>query len=251
MHAIRGSGLRLGRAAPLRDSLSAALASLDEALALYPLYTRALFERALTLMDSEDFEGAVGAFERLVAIDKGYPHLLTWLVRAHASLRRQRTGAAARALGGSAGGEGDAEGGDRSAADDDDSAAFVHNHYMVLEVPCDCTVDEVKRTYRQMSLLYHPDKPTGDPQLFARVSEAHAVLGDAEARCRYDEGNADGRGGLWREIEGKYFAESQQYWPFGDPLAAHPEQRARRDVRRRELLGRQAEAWRVQQGRRY
>lgn len=32
---------------------------------------------------------------------------------------------------------------------------------------------EIKKAYRKLSLLYHPDRETGDPKKFMRISKAH------------------------------------------------------------------------------
>jgi len=34
-------------------------------------------------------------------------------------------------------------------------------------------VSEIKKAYRQLSLKYHPDRETGDPIKFMRISKAY------------------------------------------------------------------------------
>jgi len=34
-------------------------------------------------------------------------------------------------------------------------------------------VSEIKKAYRQLSLIYHPDRDTGDPIKFMRISKAY------------------------------------------------------------------------------
>ncbi|KAK4125170.1 DnaJ-domain-containing protein, partial [Parathielavia appendiculata] len=60
--------------------------------------------------------------------------------------------------------------------------------YEILELPKTCTDAEVKKTYRKLSLLTHPDK-NGQEQAdeaFKMVGRAFAVLGDKEKREKYD-----------------------------------------------------------------
>ncbi len=53
----------------------------------------------------------------------------------------------------------------------------------------------MKKAYRQLSLLYHPDRG-GDPVKFMKITKAHQALTDEEARKNWEEyGNPDGPGG--------------------------------------------------------
>ncbi|XP_005098508.1 translocation protein SEC63 homolog isoform X2 [Aplysia californica] len=52
---------------------------------------------------------------------------------------------------------------------------------------------EIKRAYRKLSLIYHPDRETGDPKKFMRIAKAYAALTDEESRKNWEEhGNPDG-----------------------------------------------------------
>lgn len=62
------------------------------------------------------------------------------------------------------------------------------DYYEVLGVGRGATQDDIKRAYRDLALRYHPDK-NGSKEaenLFKRVNEAYAVLGDPEKRRQYD-----------------------------------------------------------------
>ena len=66
------------------------------------------------------------------------------------------------------------------------SAAEEHRTaYEVLGVPRDATAEEVRRAYRRAARAAHPDVG-GDPAAFRAVTRAWDLLGDAEARRRYD-----------------------------------------------------------------
>jgi curved DNA-binding protein len=62
------------------------------------------------------------------------------------------------------------------------------DYYAVLEVPRTAAAEDIKKSYRRLSKLYHPDinKQKGAEDKFKRVSEAYEVLKDPEKRRRYD-----------------------------------------------------------------
>jgi curved DNA-binding protein CbpA len=57
--------------------------------------------------------------------------------------------------------------------------------YDELELPKNCTSDEIKQKYRILAQMHHPDKG-GDPQRFKRIKVAYEILGDPEKRAHYD-----------------------------------------------------------------
>ena len=51
--------------------------------------------------------------------------------------------------------------------------------YSVLQVPPSATADDIKKAYRKLSMIHHPDKNKGNPEataMFQKVSEAYQVL---------------------------------------------------------------------------
>ena len=64
------------------------------------------------------------------------------------------------------------------------------DYYAVLGVAHDASEKDIKRSYRKLAQQYHPDTNSEDPQAeerFKEITEAYAVLGDAEQRRQYDQ----------------------------------------------------------------
>lgn len=61
------------------------------------------------------------------------------------------------------------------------------DHYQVLGVARDASADEIKRAYRSLARVVHPDK-IGTSGLFLRLQEAYETLSDPSSRARYDLG---------------------------------------------------------------
>lgn len=65
------------------------------------------------------------------------------------------------------------------------------DYYAVLEVSTTATPGDIKRSYRRLVRLYHPDlnqqnQPSVDRQI-KLLNEAYKVLGNASRRAAYDE----------------------------------------------------------------
>lgn len=56
--------------------------------------------------------------------------------------------------------------------------------YEVLEVTKEATEAEIKKAFKKMTLLYHPDRPTGDEQKFKEVNAAYEVRQTANEGSR-------------------------------------------------------------------
>jgi molecular chaperone DnaJ len=68
-------------------------------------------------------------------------------------------------------------------------AATKRDYYEVLGISRTATVEEIKKSYRQLALKYHPDKNPGNDEAelkFKEAAEAYEVLSDPEKRRRYD-----------------------------------------------------------------
>ena len=101
-------------------------------------------------------------------------------------------------------------------------AVEFRDYYTVLGVPRTATDDEIKKAFRKLARLYHPDvakdKKTAE-QKFKEINEAHAVLSDPIKRKKYDELGADwengGRGYSTPQDSGRARAGPQPEYHFG------------------------------------
>ncbi len=59
--------------------------------------------------------------------------------------------------------------------------------YGVLGLGPEATLDQIKKAYRKLVHVHHPDKKTGDADTFRPIQHAYDVLSDPEKRKRYDE----------------------------------------------------------------
>ena len=62
------------------------------------------------------------------------------------------------------------------------------DYYQVLRISRTANADEVRRAYRRLAVLFHPDKNTSNDalRLFQEINEAHEVLSDPVKRSNYD-----------------------------------------------------------------
>ena len=68
--------------------------------------------------------------------------------------------------------------------------SYSKDYYQILEVGRNASEDEIKKSYRQLALKYHPDRNPGDKaaeEKFKEASEAYEVLHDPEKRRLYDQ----------------------------------------------------------------
>jgi len=61
----------------------------------------------------------------------------------------------------------------------------INNLYDELELPRNCTFEEIKQKYRTLAQINHPDKG-GDEKKFIQIKEAYETLSDPIKRQHYD-----------------------------------------------------------------
>ena len=117
--------------------------------------------------------------------------------------------------------------------------AIKQDYYEVLGVPRNASDEEIKKAFRKLAKLYHPDRnrEPGAEEKFKEINEAYQVLSDPEKKGRYDrygrvdvvEGFPDfGFGGLGDIFESFFggfntpFGQTAQRVPQrGDSLQSH------------------------------
>ena len=67
------------------------------------------------------------------------------------------------------------------------------NYYTILGIKRDATKSEIKKVYRKLALIWHPDKVDEDKKAaaeikFRDIAEAYTILTDDELRQKYDNG---------------------------------------------------------------
>ncbi|MEW6665888.1 MAG: DnaJ C-terminal domain-containing protein [Thermodesulfobacteriota bacterium] len=69
------------------------------------------------------------------------------------------------------------------------------DYYQILGIPKTASAEEIKKAYRRLAMKHHPDRNKGDKTAEARfkdISEAYAVMSNAEKRKQYDMFGAEG-----------------------------------------------------------
>lgn len=61
------------------------------------------------------------------------------------------------------------------------------DYYQVLGVNPSASEAEIKKAYRKLAHLHHPDKAGGSDEKFKEINEAYQVLSDKSKRAEYDQ----------------------------------------------------------------
>ena len=119
-------------------------------------------------------------------------------------------------------------------------------YYEILGVSRDASLEEIKGSYRQLALKYHPDKNPGDKQAeeqFKLISEAYQVLSDTEKRQLYDLYGHAGLAGMdvggfsgFEDIFSSFGDIFEEFFSFGKRPAQAEEAQPGADLRQRVVL---------------
>lgn len=60
------------------------------------------------------------------------------------------------------------------------------DYYKILEVSENSSLDEIKKSYRNLSKKYHPDVNPDGSEKFKEIAEAYETLGDPQKKASYD-----------------------------------------------------------------
>lgn len=88
-----------------------------------------------------------------------------------------------------------------------------NGYYAMLGLPPNASVAEVRKAYRLRAARHHPDGPDPDPEEFASIASAHAVLSDPMDRAAY---HAVPEGYVWMDQQVRESIDG----PLPDPMEA-------------------------------
>jgi len=177
--AIRGKLLRL-RASALNklSRWNEAIGAATDALSLDENDVEALLRRAEAKMGLQEYDQAVADYSKATQLDQGNHAAQQGLHQAQLELKRSKE----------------------------------RDFYKELGVPRDAAASQIKKAYRKLALLWHPDKHEKSDdreqaaKKFQAIAEAYEVLSDPETRGKYD------RGEPWNAQQQQ---QQQQGHPFG------------------------------------
>ncbi len=86
------------------------------------------------------------------------------------------------------------------------------DYYEILGVDKNASASDIKKAYRKLSKLHHPDaNDSSDDEEFKKISEAYNVLSDVNKRAKYDnQGGSDMFDSFFGGFGGFGFNQSQQ-----------------------------------------
>ena len=62
----------------------------------------------------------------------------------------------------------------------------MYTFYDILELSPDCSLEDIKNSYRQLCKKYHPDRNPDDNDKFLEIQKAYETLVDEDLRREYD-----------------------------------------------------------------
>jgi len=85
----------------------------------------------------------------------------------------------------------------------------------ILGVEMDAELSKIKKSYRKLSRVMHPDKNPDDPEAvtkFIDITKAYTIMTDPQAKKNFLQfGNPDGKGSMTVGIAMPSFLNKQQY----------------------------------------
>ncbi|KAL8829115.1 MAG: hypothetical protein Q9191_002203, partial [Dirinaria sp. TL-2023a] len=134
-----------------------AVADCNRALALDPAYLKARKTLARALGASGDWDAALKEFKSVQETNPSEPGISKDIRDAELELKKSKR----------------------------------KDYYKILGVEKEASDNEIKKAYRKLAIVHHPDKNPDDEDAAARfkeIGEAYETLSDGEKRARYDNG---------------------------------------------------------------
>ncbi|KAI9698892.1 MAG: hypothetical protein M1820_007313 [Bogoriella megaspora] len=134
-----------------------AIADCTRALELDPSYTKARKTRAKAMGEDGNWEEAVREYKAVQESNPSEPGIAKDIRNAELELKKSKR----------------------------------KDYYKILGVEKDAGDNEIKKAYRKLAIVHHPDKNPGDEaaaERFKDVGEAYETLSDPQKRARYDSG---------------------------------------------------------------
>jgi DnaJ family protein C protein 7 len=134
-----------------------AIQDCDQAIKLDPSYTKARKTRAKALGEGGDWDEAVRAYKQIQEQTPEEPNIQKDIRHAEMELKKSKR----------------------------------KDYYKILGIEKEASEPEIKKAYRKLAVVHHPDKNPNDPDAEARfkdIQEAHETLSDPQKRERYDSG---------------------------------------------------------------
>lgn len=184
-------------------------------------YLRELYElQSEAALNGRQYADAVKAASWLIEKDPGHTQAYMWRARANMALEEyNRAKQDFQQVMNRDRGNREANAGYRE-AEQKAKVAKRKDYYKILGISKDATTSQVRKAYRKLAVLHHPDKQKSDDAKkeaeakFREINEAYEVLNDQEKRGKYDRGeDLDERGGGGGA---HHFHHSGGGFPFGN-----------------------------------
>ena len=60
------------------------------------------------------------------------------------------------------------------------------DYYKILNIDKNSSQEDIKKSFRKLSMKYHPDKNNGEDSKMKEITEAYNIIGDTNKKKRYD-----------------------------------------------------------------
>lgn len=134
-----------------------AIADCEKAISLDPTYTKARKTKANALGQAERWEEAVREWKSIQELDPEDRTIAKEIRRAELELKKSQR----------------------------------KDYYKILGISKDADENAIKKAYRRLAIIHHPDKNPNDEEAaerFKDIGEAYETLSDPQKRARYDSG---------------------------------------------------------------